>query len=57
MYSNKYDRWYPMPTIKTYKDLDFDDYMYILGDKIFREASAEAEEAFNRVKMWRELKV
>ncbi len=56
MYSAKYDRWYPMVTIKTYQDINYQDYAYIFGDKIFREHSEEAEQAFNSAKMWSELK-
>ena len=61
-YSSKHDRWYPTrwyptTTPEVYNDLDFEDYMFILGDKIYREPSVEAEQAFNQVKMWDSLSV
>lgn len=59
MYSSKYDRWYPiisMPESYSYQWLDFDDYMYIIGDKVYKESSPEAREAFERVKVWMQLK-
>ena len=54
-YSNKHNKWYKLLNIETYTRLDFEDYDYIIGDKIFREPSAEAEKAFNTAKMWAEL--
>jgi len=36
-------------------NLDFENYQYILGDKIYKEPTKEAEEAFNTVAMWRNL--
>ncbi len=38
-----------------FENLDFDDYQYIIGDTIFTEATVEAEEAFNTVKIWMQL--
>ena len=35
-----------------FKTLDFQNYQYIIGDKIYTEANDEAEEAFKTVLMW-----
>jgi len=46
-------RWRPLLNIPTnFKQLDFANYNYILGDKIFSEASPEAEAAFDTVIIW-----
>ena len=57
-YSSKYDRWYPMlMSYKiTYDRLNFEDYSYIFGDKVFREDSAEAKDSFEKVILWMALK-
>jgi len=55
-YSNKYDRWYPLLTVRLYENLDFEDYIYIIGDTVFKESSNQAEKAFEVVKIWHELK-
>jgi hypothetical protein len=55
-YSNKYNRWYPLLTIRQYVHLDWEDYMYLIGDKVFKEPSKQAEEAFTVAKMWMGLK-
>lgn len=36
----------------TFNNLDFENYKYIIGDKIYDEATPEAEEAFKTVMMW-----
>lgn len=54
-YSSKSDRWYPMILVSSIDELDFEDYMYILGDKIFKEKSQAAKEALDTVIMWNEL--
>lgn len=51
-YSNKSDRWYPMLTPKPYKNLEFEDYSYIFGDKIFTKASDEAKQAYDAAMLW-----
>ena len=58
-YSSRYDRWYPMLSGSNlkYEQLNYEDYMYIIGDKVFREHSAEAEKKFNEVMMWIQLKL
>jgi len=57
---NKYwtvgDRWYKLPLMpKNVEYLNFDDYNYIIGDKIFTELSDEAIAAFDTVQMWQSL--
>ena len=57
-YSSKHDRWYPMlSSYLKYTQLNYEDYMYMIDDKVFREHSTEAEEAFNKVMIWIRLKL
>jgi hypothetical protein len=41
-----------VPTFPEYSELKFEAYDYILGDKIFTEASPEAEKAYDTVVVW-----
>jgi len=57
---NKYwqagQRWQRLWTIPSDFDrLDFQNYQYIFGDKIFTEPTKEAEEAYKAVMMWQGL--
>ena len=56
-YSSRSNRWYKLISVRTYQHLNFEDYSYIIGDKIFREESTKAEEAFEAVKLWLQLKI
>ena len=57
---NKYwqagKRWRTMPrTPLVFIELDFCNYQYIIGDKIFTEPTEEAKEAFKAVIMWHQI--
>lgn len=53
LYSNKSKKWFKMLRMPTrYENLNFEDYSYILGNKIFHKPSEEAREAFEAEKMW-----
>ena len=57
---NKYwqagKRWRVMAHIpKDIHDMDFQNYQYIIGDKIYTEINEESEAAFKSVLMWIEL--
>lgn len=52
-YSSKSKRWFPLLTrYMSFEELNFEDYSYILGDKIYHEPSPEAEQAFNATQIW-----
>lgn len=49
-------RWFRMVTPPTnFDELRFEDYDYIIGDKIFTEPNDEANNAFDMVMMWSNL--
>jgi len=47
--------WLSLPSISSFNRLMFDDYHYKIGDKIFREPTAEAKVNFEKELIWQNL--